>query len=378
MRHGFHKKEFDDATRVKLQIFRRYAREWISVLLTRSDRQFSQLNIYDFFAGPGRDVAGNPGSPLIILEELKAFCRSRESLKADIPVRMVFNDKNEEHIATLQQEVTQARCPESCCRFEFSALPFMDALPYYLPEMKESGHANLVLMDQFGVKEVTPEIVNTLLSCGSTDIMFFVSSSFIKRFIETPEIQTKFNLDPGEIKNVEYRAIHRYICDHYRSALGVRGALVAPFSIKKGANIYGVIFATRIRLGMEKFLRICWTLDPSTGEANYNIDDDPAWSGERFLLPEMNTITKVDLFERSLAGYIRQETPNNIELHGFCLEQGFCASKANESLRKLQKTCNMLVTDVASGTAARKSSFYLTERTERVRIGLKKNAPKQN
>ncbi len=37
MKRGFHEREFDDATQVKLQIFRRYVREWISVMLTRSD-----------------------------------------------------------------------------------------------------------------------------------------------------------------------------------------------------------------------------------------------------------------------------------------------------------------------------------------------------
>jgi len=51
VKSGFHEKEFDDATLVKLRIFRQYAREWISVLLTRSSRQFGRLNIYDFFAG---------------------------------------------------------------------------------------------------------------------------------------------------------------------------------------------------------------------------------------------------------------------------------------------------------------------------------------
>ena len=319
---SFHEKEFDDATLVKLRIFRQYVREWISVLLTRSSRQFSQLNIYDFFAGPGRDAAGNPGSPLIVLEEMESYCQNRGSVKADIPVRMVFNDKDTGHIENLRSEVAQRRCSEMCCSFEFTTRSFSEALLRFLPEMRMTGHANLVLMDQFGVKEVTPEIVNQLLSCGSTDIIFFISSSFIRRFIATPEISTKFNLDPDRTRNVEYRTIHRYICDYYRSALNTPGALVAPFSIKKGANIYGVIFASIHKLGMEKFLKVCWTLDPSTGEANYNIDADPTWNGERVLFPEMSSFTKIDLFKQSLKEALQSSTMNNVELYGFCLEQG--------------------------------------------------------
>jgi three-Cys-motif partner protein len=137
VKRGFHEKEFDHATLFKLRIFRQYAREWISVLLTRSSRQFSHLNIYDFFAGPGKDAAGNIGSPLIMLEEIEEYCRSRGSLKAEIPMRMLFNDKDEGHIASLRSEVAKRQCKESCCSFEFTALSFTEALPRFLPEMKK-------------------------------------------------------------------------------------------------------------------------------------------------------------------------------------------------------------------------------------------------
>jgi hypothetical protein len=161
-------------------------------------------------------------------------------------------------------------------------------------------------------------------------------------------------------------------CDYYRSALNTPGSLVAPFSIRKGANIYGVIFATTHRLGMEKFLKVCWTLDTSTGEANYNIDADPTWSGEKVLFPEMSTVTKIDLFKQSLEEALQIGTLNNVELYGFCLEQGFCASKANELLRNLQETHTIVVTDVVAGTPARKGSFYLADPSERITIGLRK------
>ena len=84
----------------------------------------------------------------------------------------------------------------------------------------------------------------------------------------------------------------------------------------------------------------------------------------------MNTITKVDLFERSLVEFLRKRTATNTELYGFCLEQGFCASKANESLRKLQKEGKIMVTDAATGNAARLGSFYLQEKTLRAKFGV--------
>ncbi len=373
MKQGFHEKQFDESTLVKLDVFRRYAREWISVLRTRTEHQFRQLNIYDFFSGPGKDAKGIHGSPLIIQAEIKAYCSSKAEQRADIPVRLMFNDANPEHIEALRQEIEKARCANSCCRFEYAAEPFSEIMPKQIPCMAEQGVANLVLMDQFGVKEVTPEVVKMLLDCGHTDILFFISSSYLRRFIDEPELKKIFQMDSSQVKNVEYRTIHRHICDYYRSQLGVHKAYVAPFSIKKGSNIYGVIFATGQRRGIEKFLDVCWKLDPSTGESNYSIDDEAIWYGQQSLFSELNVIRKVDIFEKSLVDFVQKQNRTNIELYDYCLNQGFCSMKANESLRKLQNDGSIAVIDISTGKPARKGSFYLTEAASRVTFGVSGN-----
>ena len=255
MKKKFHKKEFDQATQVKLEIFRKYVREWLPVFMSKKDANgnavFKQVNLYDYFAGPGTDAKGSFGSPLIFQEEVKAFCSAKGAVKADIPVRLVFNDIEEEFVEELKQNITQYRCSKNCCQFEFSEKPFKDLLSEHLSEMRLPGHANLILLDQFGVKEVRPETVRCLLDCGMTDILFFISSSYINRFIETPEIQGLFSIEPEQLKDIEYNVIHRFICDYFRMQLKDSNALVAPFSIKKGSNIYGVIFASKDLLGME-------------------------------------------------------------------------------------------------------------------------------
>ncbi|KKK85629.1 hypothetical protein LCGC14_2771360, partial [marine sediment metagenome] len=59
----FHNKPFDDETILKLEIFRGYTREWLPVFLSK--RTFSSVNIFDYFAGPGKDSHGQEGSPLL-------------------------------------------------------------------------------------------------------------------------------------------------------------------------------------------------------------------------------------------------------------------------------------------------------------------------
>ena len=51
---------------------------------------------------------------------------------------------------------------------------------------------------------------------------------------------------------------------------------IGHFSIRKKANIYGLVFASRHWRGMQKFLEIGWKLDPACGEADYEMEADTA------------------------------------------------------------------------------------------------------
>ena len=307
----FHKNEFDDGTQVKLAIFRGYIRKWIPVFLTewKEGSNPEVINLWDFFAGPGMDAAGNPGSPRIIQDELKDFCQARDEVKArGLQVKLYFNDKSKKHICQLQQCLAENACPKKCCEAILSAKAFQEALIEHLSIMGKPRTANLVIMDQFGVKEVTPAVVKTLAGFRHTDILFFVSSSYIRRFADEPAIQNYFHMSAVELAASEYKSIHRHICEYFRSALPSGSDYhLAPFSIKKGSNIYGVIFGSGSLLGLHKFLEVCWELDGVTGEANYDIDDDPARFGQMSFLPEMNVIKKQDGFEQDLKDMLRKE-----------------------------------------------------------------------
>lgn len=121
MSKNFHDQPFDDGTRIKLDIFRRYIREWISVFMTESPSLFhvSTINIFDLFCGPGEDTSGNPGSPMIIVEELKKYCETKKLLKVQKAIRMFFNDIDGKKINTLQSKLDVVACKQGCCKMEF-------------------------------------------------------------------------------------------------------------------------------------------------------------------------------------------------------------------------------------------------------------------
>ncbi|HUF48090.1 MAG TPA: three-Cys-motif partner protein TcmP [Vicinamibacterales bacterium] len=88
------------------------------------------------------------------------------------------------------------------------------------------------------------------------------------------------------------------ILDYYRGLLP-RAAdyFLAPFSIKKNANIYGLIFGSGHPLGMDKFLQVAWKKDEIAGEADFDILGDRTAG--------LLTPTKLGGFEQELEDGLR-------------------------------------------------------------------------
>ena len=367
MAKGFHNKVFDDATQVKLAIFQGYIREWLPVFLTnrKKGQNVETVNIFDFFAGPGADSEGNPGSPRIVQDELKSYCKTHAELKAKgIQVSLFFNDKVARNIAQLKERLAENACPKGCCKTHFTSALFREAFADALEIMRRPRNANLLIMDQFGVKEVTPDVVDTLSKCPRTDILFFISSSYIRRFAREPVFQACLDVSAEELASSDYRSIHRYICKYFRSKLpGNADYYLAPFSIKKGSNIYGVVFGSGKLTGLERFLKVCWNLDGVTGEANYDIDEDPVRYGQRSFFPEDNVPKKRLAFQRELDDFLAGSIPSvpidNLAVYQFTLERGFLPSHTRDYLKGLQKAGRLQVDAVGQKKPPRAGDFYL-------------------
>lgn len=371
MNRLFHDRPFDDGTKLKLDIFRRYIREWIPVFLTesRSLDHVTKINIFDFFSGPGTDIEENDGSPIIILKELKNYCNLNRNQKNGKPINLFFNDKSRKKISKLRTNLIAIACSNGCCHIKMSTFTFQKALKEFYPIISEEGSANLILLDQFGVSDITPDVVRCLAECPQTDILFFIASSYLKRFQNHSSFKDKFDLCD---KNLDYNTIHRFICEYFKEKLNALNYHLAPFSIKKGRNIHGVIFGSHNLYGLEKFLHVCWDIDPQTGEANYNIDKDPSRDGQRCLFEEMNSFRKNDLFESDLKEFIQKSKPNNLLMYEFCLERGFPPKESKKILDNLQKTQWLNISPVRSGEKVRKGAYYLNhgERIPKILFNL--------
>ena len=282
MAKNINSKAFDEATKLKLEIFGESFEEWLPVFI--HDRYTSSVYIFDFFAGSGTDAKNNLGSPLILLNVAKGenqkYCK-----KTDKPIRFFFNEGQTRKSNKLQNNtdafIKQCEIENNCskCIYDYHILNY-DFKELFsnlsLKKIFENGNiAKFVLLDQYGFSQINEGVFKQLISFPKTDFIFFISSSFINRFKEHP--YTKQHIDTSKIafENKKPNEIHRAVASFFKSLIpDDKEYYLHHFSIKKGANYYGLIFGSNHTLGMEKFLKVCWKHDALSGEANYNIDNN--------------------------------------------------------------------------------------------------------
>jgi three-Cys-motif partner protein len=342
----FYSKPFDAGTLAKLRIFELYAQEWIPVFVSPERPVFSEIHIFDFFAGPGKDSAGVDGSPLRILTQLQN-CQ-RQGLPGWGKVRIVahFLDSDAKKISQLKAVIrTEARSVPGV-ELDPKTIDFKVALETYQCTLNNPGAAKLLIIDQCGVDEVSDDIFKHLIRLPTTDFIFFLSSSTLHRFREHPAIRQK-------IPHPEHAYdVHRAAFDYYRNLIP-RGdkAFLGRFSIKKRTNVYGLIFGSQHPLGIHKFLQVAWRNDEIAGEANFDIERENIGRDELLLsLPEMRP-SKIREFESELEAALRNGSlRSELDIIRFCIEAGMTCQHTTPVLKRLKSDgvidCDFRVPDL--------------------------------
>lgn len=338
----FHEKPFDEETLCKLDIYRQYLRSWLPVFLNQG-RNIRQIQIFDFFAGPGRDAVGKSGSPLIASEEIALALRQNAArLNAEQSVHLFLNEPdntryeilNNETIPKIQEQNPTLKI--HLAKEKFSSL-FQKGIKY----MNSQGVANFVFLDQFGIKETTKEVLQAIWCCPTTDMMFFISSTCVNRFKQDPNLRQyipeitdeEYSIMNGNnATRILYDAYARWIPNQLEYYLG-------QFSIKRNANIYGLLFGSRHPLGMEKFLKVAWDKDKLHGEANFDIDEEGLSEKQLMLFKEMEKPRKLKKFEESLKSALENHIiVTNKDLYLYGLRNGVLSKHVRDAISKLQRS----------------------------------------
>jgi three-Cys-motif partner protein len=329
-------KPYDEATLTKLDIFERYLQAWLPVFV--QSQYATSAAIWDFFAGSGQDSEGVPGSPLRILQQIDSF--RGQIIQKNMPIRILLNEERKRKSAELANLVEQSRASWSLgglvtvdCQNEDFQVLFRSRYE----ELKRQP--NLIFIDQYGIKHVTEEVFRMLIALPKTDFLFFISSSAMKRFATTPEFTAIFpDFSADNVANARVEDVHRIMLDHYQGMVpSSNRTRLYPFTLRKGGNVYGLVFGSAHPLGVEKFLDLAWNQNGLNGEANFDIDDDRS-KAQPVLFQEMRRLTKREVFEADLERFIRDagET-TNCRIYEFTMEKGHPKAHARECVSRLRR-----------------------------------------
>lgn len=275
---------FDESTRLKLDIFGQCFEEWLPVF--NNIPFIESVYIFDFFAGSGKDLENNIGSPLILLDKARGKNRLY-CINTKKEINFIFNDEIREKANELNQNIIQHidqckkenNCNECIYCYKVENLKFKEifAKPDILKIFLDGNIGKFVLLDQYGFSQIDENIFKQLISFPKTDFIFFISSSFISRFREHPNTKKIFITSKINFDDIKPNEIHRAVANYFRDLIPIdKEYYLHHFTIQKEnkGNYYGLIFGTNHTLGMEKFLKVCWQIDPYSGEANFNIDNN--------------------------------------------------------------------------------------------------------
>jgi three-Cys-motif partner protein len=333
---SLHDKPFDESTCVKLTLFESYAQAWLPKWIMSGA---PQIHIFDLFAGVGYDKADVPGSSIRLLRKIQEQLEHIEQNGTRVVLHLneyepgLIVQKNAEQLRSSVSAYLDAR-PRlgRAVKIEFYNEDCAALLPRVLYLMRM--YPSLVLLDQNGIKffSYIPEFADM----RQTDLLVFAAASFIRRFGREDVFQKHLGIDIGRLSEVEYKLIHRELVIELNGAIPAGSELrLFPFSLKKESNIYGVIFGGSHPAAFDAFLDIAWKLDPRSGDANFDIENESAKAQGHLFEPNL---TKREAFGLLLIDLVLSEKlQSNKEVLDFCNSQGHPGNHAHPVLLSLKK-----------------------------------------
>jgi three-Cys-motif partner protein len=334
-----HENPFDETTIAKLEIFEDYAQAWIPTFVMSGA---NTICIFDFFSGTGYDINGVEGSPIRILKKIKEHVGN--IFQRGVKIKVYLNEWEPNKREQKKFELLQKACDDffqknpdvkRAIELNLSNENFEELFPKLLPIVKI--FPSLVYLDQNGIKFLSEKYFLELEKTRQTDFLYFVSASYFWRFGNSEEFKIHLDIDMAEAKKEPYKFIHRNIIDQIRNKLPDKTQLkLYPFSLRKGANIHGIIFGATHPRAVDKFLNVAWKRNEINGEANFDIDDDRK-KNQMDLFGEKK-LTKLEDFQINVRNKVLTgEIKNNFELLEYAYNQGHIGNHASECLKNMKK-----------------------------------------
>ena len=329
-----HDKPFGESTIAKLEIFEDYAQAWIPTFVMQGK---PNICIFDFFAGTGYDKNRIPGSPIRLLKKIQE--QKEHLFQKNVTVFLYLNEFESKKFEQLEKACEDFMdADESLAnkvKVKLLNEDFEKLFPKIFGEIKK--YPSLVYLDQNGIKYLSDKYLLELEKTEQTDFIYFVSSSYLWRFGDREEFKNYVDFDLNEAKKQPYKHINRFLIEQLRNKLPQNTKLkLYPFSLKKGANIHGVIFGAKHPRAVDKFLTLCWKRNDTNGEANFDIDEDVGKA--QLNMFESRKLTKIESFEKGVREQVLNGSlTDNFDLLAYTYAAGHIGKHASKCLLEMKK-----------------------------------------
>jgi three-Cys-motif partner protein len=276
-----------DQSEVKARIVMKYFITWAGIIGRRS--RSDKIAYIDLYAGPGRYEDGSASTPLMVLTEVLNKPALQDVLVA------IFNDKDENHTATLENEIAALRGINKLKhKPQVESAEVDEALAEYFKTAQLIPTFSFI--DPFGYKGLSLELVSALVKDWGSDCLFFFNYSRINAGINNPLVtehmealfgkgnlrQLRERLQPGTAPR------EKVILEHLVRAMRDAGAdHTFAFRFRdKGRTTHYLIFVSKHPLGYELIKEIMAPESSQEDQGVPSFEYWPAVQGSGNLFPQ--------------------------------------------------------------------------------------------
>lgn len=273
-------------TQTKHLILRRYLEAWLPIMARSNGR----ILFVDGFAGPGRYVGGEEGSPLIALGTLLAHPQF-QAAQGQREVVFIFIEKEEDRAGALEDELRKfaaGRKLPAWVKYQVRRGEFAAEMTHVLDSVTQKGISlapTFALIDPFGFAGAPMAVVKRIMANPHCECLITFMYEFINRFVGHPEAAIQAHFDelfgtprwrPLIVEADPERRRSGLVGLYQEQLSGEAGAkFVRTFEMINTGNRteYFLFFATNSPQGLSKMKQAMWKADPLGGQAFSDLTD---------------------------------------------------------------------------------------------------------
>jgi three-Cys-motif partner protein len=265
-------------TLAKHRILRRYLDAWLPIMARWNPR----IVIIDGFAGPGRYVGGEEGSPLVALRALLEHPHMQT--RAGLEVRFWFIEERADRATALDQELATFRAQWSLpswvhvevANTEFA--PFLSGVLTEIETRKQALAPTFAFIDPFGFSGVPMQLIERIARNSKCEVLISFMLESINRWAWFGNAAIEAHLDElfgttaWKALAQERDPVRRRdgLVDLYRTQLVTKAGLpcVINFEMVDHGNRteYFLYFGTKSLKGLSVMKQAMWKVDPMGGQ----------------------------------------------------------------------------------------------------------------